>query len=282
MLAGGKIQPVYWGNMRKLLLGAAAILGASPPHAIAQESPVPHPSQPSISLSSGIDYSSGKYGDRQSTDILVGLTSVAVTAGDFQFFASMPYLTITGPAYVVIGAGGVPVLVSPKAGTSSADRSGWGDLNLSAAYTVPSEYLGDFDVAITGRTKIATANSAKGLSTGATDFAISIDVSRQFDIWSPFVTFGYRVPGNPAFYAFNDAPSFSVGTSVQLDENLIAIASYDFDGSISSTLADAQQLFGSISWLFNDRWTFTAYAGAGLSSGAPGVGTGLLINWKLF
>ncbi len=270
--------------MRKLFLGAATILVVSAAPAVAQESKAAEPagSAPSVSLSSGIDYSSGKYGDRQSTDILVGLTSLAVTAGDFQFFASVPYLTITGPAYVVIGSGGVPVLIRPKAGASSADRSGWGDLNLSATYTVPSEYLGDFDVAISGRTKIATANSAKGLSTGATDFAISLDVSRQFDIWSPFVTFGYRVPGNPAFYAFNDAPSFSVGTSVQLDDNLVAIVSYDFDGSISSTLADAQQLFGSISWLFNDRWTFTAYAGIGLSSGAPGVGTGLLINWKLF
>jgi hypothetical protein len=174
------------------------------------------------------------------------------------------------------------VIVNPKAGVGSTDRSGWGDLNLSATYTVPSEYLDDFDVAIAGRTKIATANSAKGLSTGATDFAVSLDVSRQFGAWSPFVSFGYRVPGNPSFYAFNDAPSFSVGTSVQLDDNLIAIASYDFDGSISSTLADAQQLFGSVSWLFNDRWTFTVYAEAGLSSGAPGVGTGLLVSWKLF
>ena len=268
--------------MRKLLLGVAAILGLAPPHAIAQESSVPHSSQPSMSLSSGIDYSSGKYGDAQSTDILVGLTSLALTAGDFQFSAFVPYLTVTGPAYVVIGAGGVPVIVNPKAGAGSTDRSGWGDLNLSATYTVPSEYVDDFDVAITGRTKIATASSAKGLSTGATDFAVTLDVSRQFGVWSPFVSFGYRDPGNPGFYAFNDAPSFSVGTSVQLNDKLIAIASYDFDGSISTTLADAQQLFGSVSWLCNDRWTFTAYAELGLSSGAPGVGTGLLISWKLF
>jgi hypothetical protein len=270
--------------MRNFLLCTAAILAASAAPAVSQESKDAASASltPSVSLSSGVDYSSGKYGDGQSTDILVGLTSVAVTTGDFQFFASMPYLTITGPAYVVVGAGGVPVIVGPKAGRGSTDRSGWGDLSLSGTYTIPSSVLSDFDVAISGRTKIATANSAKGLSTGATDFAFSIDVSRQFDIWSPFVTLGYRIPGNAAFYAFNDAPSFSVGTSVQLGDQVIAIASYDFDGSISSTLADAQELFGSISWLLNNRWTVTAYAEAGLSSGAPGVGTGLLINWKLF
>jgi hypothetical protein len=284
MLAGKVFQPAYWGNMRTLILGAAAILGASAAPAGSQESPATQPagSPMSVSLSSGIDYSTGKYGEPQSTDILVGLTSVAVIADDFQFFASLPYLTITGPAYLVVGAGGVPVVVNPKLGASSVNRSGWGDPSLSATYTFPSDHLDDFNIAITGRTKIAAADSAKGLSTGATDFAFSVDVSRQFDVWSPFVTFGYRIPGNPAFYAFNDAPSFSVGTSVLLDDRLVVIASYDFDGSISSSIADAQQIFGSVSWLFNDDWTFTAYAEAGLSSGAPRVGTGLMISRKLF
>ena len=38
------------------------------------------------------------------------------------------------------------------------------------------------DVAVTARTKVATADASKGLSTGATDFAFSVDVSRQIGI----------------------------------------------------------------------------------------------------
>lgn len=234
-----------------------------------------------VTLSSGIDYSSGNYGDGKSTDILVGLTNVGVTWNDFQFSASVPYLTITGPAYVVVGADGVPVLVSPKKGQDSTGRSGWGDLNLGVTYSLPSAALDDFDVAVTARTKVATAEASKGLSTGATDFSFYVDVSRAFDIWGPFVNFGYRVPGKPSFYSFNDAPSFSVGTTVQLDDKLVAIASYDFDGSISRSLADAQQLFASLTWLATDEISLTAYVDDGLSSGAPKVGTGLLVSWKL-
>lgn len=235
----------------------------------------------SVSVSSGIDYSSGKYGDHKSTDILVGLTSLGVTAGDFLFTASVPYLTITGPSFVVVGAGGVPVLITPQPGADSTGRSGWGDLNLGVTYNLPSKDLDDWEVAVTVRTKVATADASKGLSTGATDFSFYLDVSRQFDIWAPFVNFGYRVPGKPAFYSFDDAPSFSVGSSVALGNDLVAIASYDFDGSISSTLADAQQLFASVTWLATDNISLTVYADDGLSSGAPKVGTGLLVSWKV-
>ena len=97
----------------------------------------------------------------------------------------------------------------------------------------------------------------------------------------PFVNFGYRVPGKPSFYSFNDAPSFSVGTTLALDDTLVAIASYDFDGSISTSLADAQQIFASLTWLATDNISLTAYAEDGLSSGAPKLGTGLLVSWKL-
>jgi hypothetical protein len=269
--------------MRSLVFPAVAMLAVLDTPAICEEA-TSKPLEvegPSFSLSSGVDYSSGKYGQPQSTDIVVGLTNLTVTTGSLQFGASMPYLNIVGPAYVVIGATGLPVVINPKAGTGGTERSGWGDLNLSATYTLPSGILDDFDLSLTGRTKIATANSAKGLTSGATDFAFSFDVSRQFDNWGPFVTFGYTVPGNPSFYAFNDAPSFSIGSSLQLNESFVVIASYDFDGSISSTLADAQQLFTSASWLLNDRWSFTVYAEKGLSSGAPQIGTGLLISWKL-
>ncbi|MBV9390714.1 MAG: hypothetical protein JOY96_02355 [Verrucomicrobia bacterium] len=237
---------------------------------------------PSINFSSGIDYSSGRYGQAQATDILVGLTSVGLSVDEFQLSASLPYLNIVGPAYVVVGPAGVPVIVNPKAGSDSAGRSGWGDLSLSATFNVPSEILDDWELSLTARTKVATANAGKGLSTGATDYAFSADLTHQWDIWSPFVTFEYRIPGNPSFYSFKDAPSFSTGTSVQFSDSLVGIVSYDFDGSISSTLADSQQLFGSISWIFDDRWTATVYAEKGLSAASPAVGTGLLVICKLF
>ena len=262
---------------------AVAAAQAAATAAVAQDIKLP-PVQtifPGVTFSSGLDYSAGKYGDSKDTDILVGLTNLTFAKDDFQVSVSMPYLDIMGPAYVVVGAGGVPVLVNPAKGNDSTVRTGWGDLNFSASYTLPSEDLDDIEITGTFRTKIATANASKGLGTGATDFAFSVDVSKQFDAWGPFATFAYRVPGEPSFYSFNDAPSFSVGTSVQMADDVVAIVSYDFDGSISGSLADAQQWFASVTWLSNEKLSLTAYLENGLSSGAPRIGTGLLVSWKV-
>ncbi len=277
-------MPAYWGVMRILILGVAAVSAAAALPAIAQETSASQEtdSGTGVTLSSGLDYSSGKYGANQTTDILVALSDITVKRGDFQLSVSLPYLDIKGPASVIAGANGVPVAIRRNGiPLPSSNRAGWGDLNLGATWSLPAEYLGEFQVDLTGRTKIATANAAKGLSSGETDFDFSADITREIGIWSPFVTFGYRIPGSPSAYSLNSAPSFSIGTSIQIDEKLLAMVSYDFDGTISNTLADSQQLFASASWLFNASLTFTAYASTGLSSGAPGVGTGLLIGWKI-
>jgi hypothetical protein len=269
--------------MRKFILGFA-ILAVTPFPAAAQEAATLRgaDSATGITLSSGLDYSSGRYGAKQATDILVALTDITIKRDHFQFSVSFPYLDIKGPSSVVAGANGTPSAIKRGAKTAaSSNRAGWGDLNLAATYSLPVEDLDEFQVDLTGRTKVATANTTKGLSSGETDFAFSVDVSRQIDIWAPFVTFGYRVPGSPSAYSFNSAPSFSVGTSIQIDDKILAIVSYDFDGTISNTLADSQQLFASASWLCSDSWTVTAYASSGLSSGAARVGTGLLIGWKI-
>ena len=88
-----------------------------------------------ITFSTGIDYSSGRYTQPQSTDIMVGLSSIALTTGAWRFSASMPYLNIVGPPYVVVGPTGDPILVTQKGAANSTIRDGWGDVNLGATYT---------------------------------------------------------------------------------------------------------------------------------------------------
>jgi len=259
---------------------AAALACAMPAAARDAKSETDAASDTSVSLASGLDYSSGKYGSLRATDITVALSDVTLKTGDFQFTAALPYITITGPAFLVVGAGGVPIVVNPGR-TADKERRGWGDLNVSGTYSVPSTLTDDFQVDLTGRIKLATGDQNQGLSSGETDFGFAVDVSRQIGIWAPFVSFGYRVPGTPTAYSLVSAPSFSVGTSLQLGDHFLAIMSYDFDGTISSTLADSQQLFGSISWVATDSLTFTTYGEYGVSSGAPRGGGGLLASWKV-
>ena len=261
------------GIMRTGLFGAAASLLLA--------STVPLFAADGLSLSAGMDSSSGKYGATQATNILVMLTDLSFQTGDFRFSAALPYLNVEGPAYFVIGSGGVPVVVNPRAGSNKTSRVGIGDLGLSATYSVPSDSIGGFDLDLTGRVILPTAGTSKGLSTGKTDFGFSADLSREMDIWTPFVTLGYRIPGEPTGYSLKSSPSVSIGTSVQTSEETLAIISYDYDAASSSSIADSHEVFGSLSWLCSDALTLTGYGEFGFSSGAPASGGGLLVTWKV-
>jgi len=262
--------------MQKITIAALMLL-ASPACALADDDKAGD----ALIFSTGIDYSSGRYGQPQSTDIVVGLSNIALTTGDWRFSGSMPYLSIVGPPYVVIGPDGSLVLVTQKGSANSTARQGWGDLNLGATYTWQPWGADSFEFDFTGNAKIATADASKGFSTGEDDVSFSADVSRQIGSWSPFVTFGYVMPGSPKAYSLNSAPQFSVGTSYQITDAIIATASYDFNGAITQTLSDAQQIFAAGSWVYDDSLTFTVYAEYGLTAGAPNQGTGLLVSWKL-
>ena len=110
---------------------------------------------------------------------------------------------------------------------------------------------------------------------------MSVDVSRQFGAWGPFVTFGYLDRGRPQGFTLYNTTSVSAGTSLMLSENLVAVASYDFDSADSPLVPAGHELLGSLSWIRDDRITLTGYGTAGLSSGSPDFGLGFLISYTV-
>jgi hypothetical protein len=173
----------------------------------------------------------------------------------------------------------IPSLSTGAPSLPSDVRTGFGDLNLGATYAIPTEILGGFEVKLTGRIKLPTASSRKRLSTGKADYGMSVDVSRAYGRWQPFVTLGYLISGKPATFSLKNTLSVSAGTSYELTDSLVAIASYDYDSASSPLVASSQDLFGSLGWLVNDKITLTGYATNGMSSGSPKVGAGLIVTY---
>lgn len=223
----------------------------------------------------------GSYGTAQKTNVLLSLATISLQNSSFKFSASMPYMRISGRGLVLFNASGNPIVVNRRANGPSDVRMGWGDLNLSASYTIPPSVLNDVEVRITGLAKLPTAPARRRLNTGEADFGMSVDVSRQWGIWGPFVTVGYMDRGQPRGFSLNNTASVSAGTSLQLRDDLVAVASYDYDSADTRLVPDAHELFGSLSWIFNDRLTFTGYGTAGLNSGSPDMGAGLLVSYGL-
>ena len=227
----------------------------------------------------GVDYSNGSYGTARNTDIMLALSSLSAQIDNFKVSVNVPYMRIAGRGLLVFDAAGNPIVINRRTSIAPDVRTGFGDLNLSATYTIPSAVLSDFQVQLTGRVKLPTASARRRLSTGEADFGMSVDVSRQLGIWGPFVTVGYLIPGQPSNFSLYNTVSVSAGTTVELDTNLVAIVSYDQDSASARRVGASRELLGSISWIVSNSITLTGYGTAGLSSGSPNVGTGLIVTY---
>ena len=158
--------------MRRIL----AVVIASSAIALA----APAVAQPRITFATGVDYSSGDYGQAMDTEVVAVPFTVRFTNEDWSLRASVPYLEITGPADVAdieegggggdggeggAGEGGGAVM---RAGT----ERGLGDVTV--ALTRSFRRLGGtnayFDA--TGRVRLPTGDDERGLGVGATDFSL--------------------------------------------------------------------------------------------------------------
>lgn len=249
---------------------AAAVMALS----IAGTAQAQEGSGPTLSVTSGVDYSTGDYGTAVDTDILVAPLSARLKVGDLRLSASVPYIRING-ANIVAGDGG-PIIVDPNAPRTS--RSGIGDVTLGASYAIPEERLG-FGLDLGARVKLPTA--ATSLGTGETDYTVSAEVSKSIGNVTPFVSVGYRVLGDPPGIDLDDAVVASVGASVLAGRSVVLV-SYDYRQATSAFAKDSQEIFGAYSRPVSDKLNFTLYGSAGLSDGAPDFGAGAMLTAKLF
>jgi len=227
----------------------------------------------------GYNYSNGDYGTTRDTNVDLGLATLSAETGNFRFTASLPYIHIDGRGLVVFDASGNPIVINRRTSAPPDPRAGWGDLNLSASYTIPAAILDGFEVRLSGITKVPIASQRRRLSTGKSDYGMSVDVSRQFGKWMPFVTVGYLSVGQAAGYTLYDTTSVSAGSSLELSDNLVATASYDFDSADGPLTQNAHSLFSSLSWVRDDRITLTGYGTVGLSKGSPDMSVGFLVSY---
>ena len=232
-------------------------------------------------LSTGIDFSTGHYGDTQSTEIIVVPVSLRVRAADWLSLGlSNAWIRIDGPG-VVLGPDNEPL---PGFPTARQTRQGLGDLGASATASLP---LGDdtpWSIDLTGRVKLPTASKRRGLTTGKTDVSFSADVSYLAGKWLPFVEVGIRIPGDPAGIDLRNSPSVSLGFARVLGtrgKGGAVIASYDWQRAFSPLADDSHSLFAAYSYPVAKRFDLTGYGSVGLSRGAAGIEAGILISAKL-
>jgi len=264
-----------------LAAGAAAL--ASPLAAQVSDRPAPARASsggPGTEFSIGAGYKEGDYGTGERIETLSLPVGLRASAGSFQFSATLPYVRIDSPGNVVGGGGllGLPIIIDPTQPAARQRRSGLGDLRLGAAYTMPSESIG---LTFSTEVKVPTASAARGLGTGEMDYAVGAELSRTVGQVTPFAGIAYTLPGDPEGYDLRNSLSARAGAALQMSPTVRGHVSYGFAQSVSPLVPDEQQVAAGLNASLSQRLSLGLYGSAGLSEGAPDIGAGLQLGFRI-
>jgi hypothetical protein len=234
---------------------------------------LPVAAEPGFSLTTGLDYSTGKYGGTETTEIFYIPFTGKYEADEYTLKLTVPYLRVTGPGNVLIDLGPIG-----PASTTSTTQSGLGDIVVAGTYNMYEGRGNGTLVDVTAKIKFATADEAKGLGTGENDYALQADLYKTLGKNTVFGTLGYRVMGDPPGVTLNNVFYASLGVGHQYSQETSAGLILNLQEKAFPTGFPQQELTAYVSHKLGKTWKAQAYAVKGFSNGSPDWGAGAMFS----
>lgn len=226
----------------------------------------------SFELSSGFDYSIGKYGAAVDTSVKDVPLEAKAQLGRLRLQASLPYVWIKGPGQIVGG-----VVVGSSTPGAVAERHGIGDLSLAAAYRLTNDHGALPAIELGGNVKLPTANTTIG--TGQTDYGVNValykSVGPQLTL---FGSVGYSWLGSPAAYQLKNGITAYGGVNLRPDPAINLGASVSYREPVANGLEGQAAISPYLTYRLNQHFGLTAYTQAGINKASPQVGAGLRLT----
>jgi len=235
---------------------------------------LPAAAEPGFSLTTGLDYSTGKYGGTTSTDIWYIPFTGKYEADKYTLKLTVPYLRITGTGNVVKEVG----QIRPSTSATRTTESGLGDVVAAGSYNVYEGSGNGTLVDVTAKIKFGTADEAKGLGTGKNDYALQADLFKTLGKNTVFGTLGYKVMGSPEGATLNNVFYGSLGVGHKYSQETSAGLILDLREKASAAGYAQQELTAYVSRKLGKTWKAQAYAVKGFSNGSPDWGAGAMIT----
>jgi len=231
-----------------------------------------------FSWTTGLDYSSGKYGSANTTEIWYVPLTTRLETGDWQFKLTVPYVRMKSPSGgVIIGydANGTPI----RSGVGTpVTESGLGDLIASATYSLVARK--DLLLDLTAKVKFGTASVSKGLGTGENDLGVVMDAYFPHGKATPFLSAGYRRPGDPPGQNLRNTWQAGIGLAYKVSGQWSTGAMYDWRSAASTAGSPQRDLLLYAVYKPVSNWKMQAYASKGFSDASADYGLGLMVSRK--
>ncbi|TAL86534.1 MAG: transporter [Rhodanobacter sp.] len=274
-------------NMNWMMLSGLLLIGM----------PVAHASD-RFSLSTGANYSSGKYGTATTTDIWSAPFTAAYRTDRWTFKLTVPYIRIHGSGNVIPGTGpvnnsnpfgrGLGHLLggganqggSTSTTTAATTASGLGDIVASAGYTLVSSADRSFGLDLTGKVKFGTADVNKGLGTGQNDYGLSLDTYKVLGQWTPFGGVGWMNYGSSQYIKLKNGFNANAGVDYRVASSDNVGMYYYYRQRIAVGGAAQSELTAYWNHKFSDHFRLQSYALGGMTNGSPDWGAGASVKYS--
>ncbi|MDO9227246.1 MAG: hypothetical protein Q8M09_13600 [Pseudomonadota bacterium] len=231
-----------------------------------------------LTLSSGLDFSSGKYGASQSTEIWYVPLTARYETGAATFKLSVPYVRIrapTGGKLIGVDAQGRPIYDGTGAKSS---EEGMGDVVASVSYSLFEQPIKGLLLDLTAKAKLGTADVAKGLGTGENDYTALADLYYLAGAWTPFATVSYRLTGDPAGSDLKNVWGGTLGLGYK--RSATDSLGLMWDSRQASTTTGVASNEATAYWVhkFSGGMKLQTYAVKGFSDGSADWGLGAMLS----
>lgn len=224
-----------------------------------------------LSLGTGFEYSSGRYGSRElSTSWYVPLI-VRYEDGALTLKATVPYLRNSGEVSRTPDGVAIP-------GTGGT-QEGVGDVVLSAGHTLLE--AGSLTVDGVFKLKLPTADADKGLGTGKLDASVQADAIWRAGAVSALASLGWKKYGDPDGLDFRNPLFTSIGFSWRVAPGVSIGLFHDWRQRLRPRGSELSESTLFLSYKLQPEWRLQVYAVKGFVEASPDVAGGMMLS-RLF
>lgn len=232
-----------------------------------------------LSMSIGLEHSSGKYGGTTNTDTTSVPVSLRYATDDWSLKLSVPYLSVTGDGSVTVSGtrgGRRNSTTTTTTTTTRTTTSGLGDVVAFASYNLLRSDDGDAGLDVATRIKFGTANTKLG--SGENDYAVQASTYVSFGDLTPSLMLGYEKLGSTPAAPLESAGFGSVGLDYVLSDESSMGMEYWYAQKASATGYAQREVSLYASTQLGEGSYLRGFLLKGLSDGSPDSGYGVSIS----
>ena len=228
-------------------------------------------------FTTGLDFSSGKYGQSEATKIKYIPFTGKYEYDRWLIKLTIPWVEIDGSS----GATGGESKVILERNTNKHTReSGLGDIVSSITYTAFESNEYKFILDAGAKVKFGTASVSKGLGSGENDYAFQLDAYKTLDKLTFMSTVGYRVIGNPgnSEYSLQNVWFGSMGAAYRIDAKNSAGLFVDLREAAWEYNTNIREYTVYYSHRFNSTYNLQSYITTGDTTSSVDFGAGIMLG----